>query len=59
LELKQSFAESNQMLHAFVTAGEQPLAGFVALDNGAGPAAEAGVAATGGTGINLEPMPRC
>ncbi len=35
-------------------AGEQAFAGLVALNDGAGPAAEAGVAATGGAGVNLD-----
>ena len=46
-EFEERFAELDQVFHAFVTGGEQAFAGFVALDDGAGPAAEAGVAAAG------------
>jgi hypothetical protein len=42
------------VLHALVSGGEQPFTGFVAFDDGAGPATEAGIAAGWGTRVNLD-----
>ena len=53
-EFQERFAELDEVLHALVTGGEQAFAGFVAVDDGAGPAAEPGVAAAGGAGVNLD-----
>ncbi len=53
-ELKEGLAELEQFFHALVTGSEQALAGFVAVNDGAGPAAKTGIAATGGAGVNLD-----
>ena len=51
---KERLAEAKQCFHPFVASGEEAFARFVALDDGAGPAAEAGIAATRGGGIDNE-----
>ena len=50
---QEGLAELDEFFHAFVAAGEQSFAGFVFVNDGAGPATETGVAATGRAGVNL------
>src|SRR5713226_2443574 len=52
-EFKECLAELHQFLHPFIPSGEQAFASFVAINDGAGPAAEARAAATRSAGINL------
>jgi hypothetical protein len=41
------------MLHSLIAAFEKALAGFVAVNNRAGPATKTGIPASRGAGINL------
>jgi len=54
LHIEQGLAKGEQGFHAFVAAGEEAFAGFVALDHGAGPAAEAGIPTARGAGIDVD-----
>jgi hypothetical protein len=52
--VEQGLAEGEEFFHAFVAALEQAFAGFVPLDDGARPAAEAGISAARGAGVYVD-----
>lgn len=49
-EFQERFSELYEMFHPFVTGGKEPFTGFIPFHDGAGPAAETGVAAGRGAG---------